>query len=126
MKILVVDDEQDVKSLFEQRFRKEIKSGYMDFAFAYSGREALSYLKNNFRKSIIILSDINMPEMSGLELLQRIRAKYKNPSPYVMMVTAYGDEENLNTAKKMGANGFFTKPVDFKILKSKLKPLYDV
>ncbi|RMA57297.1 response regulator [Ulvibacter antarcticus] len=120
MKILVVDDEQDVKVLFQQRFRKEIKSGTVDFAFAFSGAEALDYLEHNENKAVLILSDINMPGMSGLELLEVIKCNYTNPPLVVMMVTAYGDEENYNTAKRLGADDFLTKPLDFKLLKDKL------
>lgn len=120
MKILVVDDEKDVKDLFLQRFRKEIKTGEMDFDFAFSGEEALEYLNKNERKAVLILSDINMPGMSGLELLQHIKQKFHKPPPTVMMITAYGDDENFNIAKKLGADDFLTKPVDFKMLKEKL------
>ena len=121
MKILVVDDEQDVQILFQQRFRKEIKNGELDFAFAFSGEEALSYLHNSDQKAVLILSDINMPGMSGLELLEQIKANFHKPPPIVMMITAYGDEENFNTAKKLGADDFLTKPLDFQLLKDKLK-----
>lgn len=121
MKILVVDDEHDVKTLFEQRFRKEIKSGEIDFVFAYSGEEALSYLAIHKHEAVLILSDINMPGMSGLELLRQIKQKYHEPPPVVMMITAYGDAENYKTAKKLGADDFLTKPVDFIALKEKLK-----
>ena len=70
--------------------------------------------------AILILSDINMPGMSGLELLKKIKSNYVAPPPVVMMVTAYGDEENYNTAKRLGADDFLTKPVDFTLLKQKL------
>lgn len=121
MKILVVDDELDVKTLFEQRFRKEIKSGEMNFIFAFSGEEALSYLVVNKHEAVLILSDINMPGMSGLELLGHIKQKFHEPPPIVMMITAYGDAENFKTAKELGADDFLTKPVDFTLLKEKLK-----
>lgn len=121
MKILVVDDEHDVKILFEQRFRKEIKNGAVDFVFAYSGEEALSYLNIHKHEAVLILSDINMPGMSGLELLRHIKQKYHEPPPVVMMITAYGDAENFKTAKELGADDFLTKPVDFNSLKEKLK-----
>src|SRR5680860_44890 len=111
MKILVVDDEHDVKTLFQQRFRKEIKNGTMDFEFAFSGEEALSYLKQNEKEAVLILSDINMPGMSGLELLEHIKQEFDKPVPIVMMITAYGDDENFNTAKRLGADDFLTKPV---------------
>jgi len=121
MKILVVDDERDVQVLFEQRFRREIKSGEMTFIFAFSGEEALAYLNKHEHEAVLILSDINMPGMSGLELLEHIKHKYLKPPPVVMMITAYGDAENFNTAKALGADDFLTKPVDFTLLKEKLK-----
>ena len=120
MKILVVDDERDVQALFEQRFRKEIRAEEIDFAFAFSGEEALEFLKKNEHETILILSDINMPGMSGLELLERIKSRFVNPPPVVMMITAYGDDENFNLAKNLGADDFLTKPIDFTELKEKL------
>lgn len=121
MNILVVDDERDVQTLFEQRFRKEIRNKELNFAFAFSGEEALAYLNRHDHEAVLILSDINMPGMSGLELLDRIKKKYATPPPRVMMITAYGDAENFNTAKALGADDFLTKPVDFTTLKDKLK-----
>jgi len=121
MKILAVDDETDIQFLFAQRFRKEIKSGEVEFVFANSGDEAMNYLDRHNNEDVLILSDINMPGMSGLELLQRIKQKFENPSPVVMMVSAYGDEYNYNQAIKFGAADFLTKPVDFNALKEKLK-----
>ena len=121
MKILVVDDEKDVQVLFEQRFRKEIKNGEMKLVFAFSGEEALEYMQANEHEAVLILSDINMPGMSGLELLKHIKEKYEKPPPIVMMITAYGDDENYNQAMKLGADDFLTKPVDFTALKEKLK-----
>ena len=123
MKILVVDDEKDVQLLFQQRFRKEIKKREIVFAFAFSGEEALEYLDEHEHEAVLILSDINMPGMTGLELLQRIKNNYLEPPPVVMMITAYGDEENYATAQRLGADDFLTKPVDFKALKEKLKTL---
>src|SRR5207253_6450131 len=121
MKILVVDDEKDMQTLFQQRFRKEIKEHRADFAFANSGEEALEYLEKHHHEAVLILSDINMPGMSGLELLQHIKEKYATPPPIVMMITAYGDSANYNTAMKLGADDFLTKPIDFHLLKEKLK-----
>lgn len=121
MKVLVVDDERDVQILFQQKFRKEIKRQEVEFAFAFSGEEALEYLNENAQEAVLILSDINMPGMSGLVLLDKIKSKYHNPPPVVMMITAYGDEQNYNEAKKLGADDFLTKPVDFQGLKGKLK-----
>jgi CheY-like chemotaxis protein len=121
MKVLVVDDEMDMKMLFEQRFRKEIREHSIDFAFANSGEEALTYLNKHNHEAVLILSDINMPGMTGLELLQHIKTKYETPPPVVMMITAYGDEENYNQAMRLGADDFLTKPLDFSLLKQKLK-----
>ncbi|MEO5583421.1 MAG: response regulator [Saprospiraceae bacterium] len=123
MKILVVDDEKDIQGLFEQRFRKEIRNGEMSLVFAFSGEEALKFLQDNNHEAVLILSDINMPGMSGLELLKRIKSKYKTPPPVVMMITAYGDAENYNSAMTLGADDFLTKPLDFTTLKEKLKTL---
>ncbi|MEY8019196.1 response regulator [Muriicola sp. SD30] len=123
MKILVVDDEQDVKVLFQQRFRREIRNNELDFAFAFSGEEALSYMADHNHEAVLILSDINMPGMSGLELLEQIKKNFRKPPPLVMMITAYGDKENYDTAMKLGADDFLTKPVEFGILKEKLKAI---
>ena len=123
MNILVVDDERDVQILFEQRFRKEIKNNEIEFAFAFSGEEALQYLNDNNHGAVLILSDINMPGMSGLELLRHIKEKFHTPPPLVMMITAYGDAENYNTAMRLGADDFLTKPVEFNLLKEKLKAI---
>lgn len=121
MKILVVDDEYDIKTLFEQRFRKEIRNEEIKFAFAHSGEDALSYLNSNNQEAVLILSDINMPGMSGLDLLGEIKENYKQPPPIVVMITAYGDAENYQKAMELGADDFLTKPVDFKELKEKIK-----
>ena len=123
MKILVVDDEQDVKVLFEQRFRKEIRDKEMEFVFAFSGEDALVYLNQHEHEAVLILSDINMPGMSGLQLLEEIKKKYSKPPPVVMMITAYGDKENYDTAMQLGADDFLTKPLEFSILKEKLKTI---
>ncbi len=124
MKILVVDDEPDVRILFEQRFRREIRSGEFEFSFAYSGEEALTYLHDHHSEVVLILSDINMPGMSGLELLRQVRQQYPAPvpppAPVIMMLTAYGDQETHDQALALGANDFLTKPVDFAALKAKL------
>lgn len=123
MKILVVDDERDVRLLFEQRFRREIRNGEMVFAFAYSGEEALQFLDTYDSEAVLILSDINMPGMNGLELLKEIKHAHREPPPVVMMITAYGDAENYNAAMRLGADDFLTKPVDFTILKEKLRAI---
>jgi len=125
MKILVVDDEQDIQPLFMQRFRREIKSGEIDFEFAFSGEQALECMKSYMHEAILILSDINMPGMSGLELLDQIKQKNHTPPPVVMMITAYGDSENHARAMELGADDFLTKPVDFSLLKTKIKNLQE-
>ena len=121
MKVLVVDDEMDVQILFEQKFRNEVREKQMEFAFAFSGEEAMTYLNKYKYEEVLILSDINMPGMNGLELLKYIKQQYLKPPPIVMMITAYGDDENYKTAKQLGADEFLTKPIDFQLLKEKLK-----
>lgn len=123
MKLLVVDDESDVQFLFQQKFRKEIKSGEMQISYAFSGPSALKLLESiENRTDYFILTDINMPEMTGLELLKEIKARY--PELKVVMITAYGDEQNFNIAKKLGADDYFTKPLEFDLLKTKLSYLH--
>lgn len=123
MNILVVDDESDIQPLFKQRFRKEIKSGEVTFHFALSGEEAVTYLAAEASEVVLILSDVNMPGMSGLELLQHIRESHSTAPPFVMMITAYGDESNYRQSMELGADDFLTKPLDFRLLKDKLKDL---
>lgn len=123
MKILVVDDEQDIQQLFEQRFRKEIRSGEFDFVFTFSGPDAIEYLNQSPHEVVLILSDINMPGMSGFELLSEIKRKFTAPPPIVMMITAYGDDEKHRQSMNLGADDFLTKPLDFSLLKTKLKSL---
>jgi CheY-like chemotaxis protein len=119
IKILVVDDERDVEILFSQRFRKEIQSGEVELNFAFNGEEALQFLHNlNPFDLVVVLSDINMPGMTGLELLKIIKTEYKDLR--VMMITAYGDENNYKSAISIGADDFMTKPVDFHALKEKV------
>jgi len=124
MKLLVVDDEKDIQPLFEQRFRKEIRNGEIEFEFAYSGEEALVHLEKYQHEAVLILSDINMPGMSGFELLKKIKQKHRQPPPMVMMITAYGDAENHQRAIQLGADDFITKPVDFESLKEKIKNIH--
>ncbi len=119
MRIMVVDDEKDMKMLFEQRFRREIKSGKLAFLFAFSGEEACDYLSSNGAEDVNhILSDINMPGMNGLELLKWIKENY--PGLKVAMITAYGDENNYRKAVEYGCDGYLTKPLDFIELKEKV------
>ncbi len=123
-KILVVDDEVDVKALFLQRFRREIRNAEFQLDFANSGEEALTYLAGHTSEVILILSDINMPGMSGFELLRHIRDDFQTPPPpVVMMITAYGDPDSQQQAIQLGANDFLTKPLDFAVLKQKLYDL---
>jgi CheY-like chemotaxis protein len=93
----------------------------MLFVFTYSGEEALSYLTEHVSEAVLILSDINMPGMNGFELLKQIKGKFASPPPIVMMITAYGDSENYKLAMSLGADDFLTKPLDFSLLKEKLK-----
>jgi two-component system, response regulator, stage 0 sporulation protein F len=119
MKILIVDDEKDVEILFRQKFRKELKSKLFELEFAFSGREALELLEEeNPPKVVYVFSDINMPGMTGLQLLEEIKAKY--PELKVSMISAYGDSDNYKKAISSGAKEFFTKPVDFTSLKAEI------
>ncbi len=119
MKLIVVDDEKDVQFLFQQKFRKEIRSGEIQIHYAFDGHSALTLLDSLENPiNYLILSDINMPEMTGIELLKEIKLRY--PETKVIMITAYGDESNFNLAKKHGADDYFTKPLEFDLLKSKL------
>ena len=118
-KILVVDDEKDIQPLFLQMFRSEIKKKLIEFDFAFSGLEALHSLSKAHKKDyVLILSDINMPGMSGLDLLKEIKSAQS--SQKVMIITAFGDDDNYKKAVEYGANDFLVKPIDFKNLKSKI------
>jgi CheY-like chemotaxis protein len=121
MHILVVDDEMDIRTLFEQKFRKEIRDKVFTFEFAHSGEAALQLLAEKGTNFVLILSDINMPGMSGLELLGKVRVIYPAAPPKVFMITAYGDKENRERASTLGADDFLTKPIDFTNLKEKLQ-----
>lgn len=115
----MVDDERDVEMLFRQKFRKEIRNGSLELEFAFSGQEALDILKSNDPPGIMyIFSDINMPGMSGLELLKTVKKKF--PDIKVSMISAYGDQENYDRAMESGAKEFFTKPIDFNSLKDEI------
>ena len=120
--ILIVDDEPDVAEMFRQRFRREARNGTYVMHFANSGDEALKLLSNGIEPTlIVILSDINMPEMDGLDLLAEIKQRWSNLP--VMMVTAYGDDKRRRRAGELGACEFLTKPVDFDMLKARLVQL---
>jgi CheY-like chemotaxis protein len=119
MKLLVVDDERDVQFLFQQKFRKEIKAGEVQILYALNGISALELIESFENKAdYLILTDINMPEMNGIELLRKVKAKY--PELKVIMITAYGDEQNFDMAKKLGADDYFTKPLQFDLLKERI------
>jgi CheY-like chemotaxis protein len=120
--IVVVDDEPDVAELFRQRFRREARQGTYVMHFAASGEEALELLNGGIEPGVIvILSDINMPGMDGLQLLGEIKQRF--PDLPVMMVTAYGDDERRRQAEEAGAFQFLSKPVDFDLLKAELRRL---
>lgn len=122
IKILVVDDEKDVEMLFRQKFRKEIRNKQIHMDFAFSGSEALDILGSSDPPDVVyVFSDINMPGMSGLELLDKVRQKY--PAIKVAMISAYGDQENYERAIASGAKEFFTKPIDFNSLKDEINNL---
>ncbi|MGH7601343.1 MAG: response regulator [bacterium] len=119
MIVLVVDDEQDVEMLFQQKFRREIKEGKFVFQFAASGEKALQFLENHHATELVlILSDINMPGMTGLELLKRIKEQHGQQK--VFLVTAYGDDYNYQQALAAGADDFVSKPIEFDDLKKKM------
>jgi CheY-like chemotaxis protein len=120
--ILVVDDEADVAELFRQQFRREVRQGHYVMHFAQSAEEALGKLEDGIRPElIVVLSDINMPGMDGLGLLQKV--KEQRADLPVIMVTAYGDDERRRKAAEFGASEFVTKPVDFNLLKQQLQQL---
>ena len=118
-RILMVDDEPDAQELFRQNFRREIRKGVYAFDFALSGEAALELLKGQTPPRVaLVLSDINMPGMSGIELLAEIRQTW--PELGVFMITAYGDNATEARACDLGADRFLTKPVDFAALKDDL------
>ncbi len=118
--ILVVDDEPDVEVLFRQQFRRDLRAGRFDMQFAQSAATALQCIDDAEDASLIlILSDINMPGMSGLELLPK--AKALRPDVPVIMITAYGDAETKRKALEGGADALFTKPIDFPLLRREIE-----
>ena len=123
LRILVVDDEPDVITLFRQRFRREIRDGEYQIDFALSAQEALEALKVKAPPpDMLILSDINMPGKSGLELLAEIKEQW--PSLTVFIITAYGDRETERRAFELGAAAFLPKPIDFFNLRLRLQVQY--
>jgi CheY-like chemotaxis protein len=124
MKFLVVDDEKDVEMLFRQKFRKEIHSGLLELDFAFSGEEALNILRSRQPPEVMyIFSDINMPGMTGLELLEKVKNEF--PKIHVSMISAYGDTENQDRAMNSGAKEFFTKPINFDTVKKEVNEFID-
>jgi len=116
---LVVDDESDVQFLFTQKFRREVRKGLLEFVFAMSGEEALAKLRTGEAADVVVvLSDINMPGMSGLDLLAQITTEF--PDLKVYMVTAYDDGQLESKALQRGARGYLTKPIDFNTLKGEV------
>jgi CheY-like chemotaxis protein len=117
--VLVVDDEPDVEALFRQQFRRELRAGRFAMEFSQSGSMALQRITNAGDEALIlILSDINMPGMSGLELLPK--AKAMRPDVPIIMITAYGDAETKRRALEQGAEGLLTKPIDFGTLRGEI------
>jgi CheY-like chemotaxis protein len=116
--ILVVDDEPDVEALFRQQFRRDIKSGRFLMEFASSAPAALVRAAERDPSLILILSDVNMPGMSGLEMLPKVRAE--RPDVPVIMITAYGDAETRRKAIERGAMDLLTKPIDFALLRHEI------
>lgn len=121
MNIMVVDDEQDITLLFKQKFRKEIRQKKVEFSFVFSAEDALTCLDKQENHLILILADINMPGMNGLELLKIIKDSY--PDIKVFMITAYGDDYNYQTAIQYGADDYLTKPIKFGHLKERISEL---
>lgn len=119
MKILVVDDEKGMERLFQQRFRHETRSGRIKLYFAYSGEEALCFLSTAEAKGLhLILSDINMPKIDGLELLSLVRTEY--PSIKVIIITAFDDHKKRDKALCLGASDYLVKPLSFHTLKERI------
>ena len=117
--VLVVDDEPDVEALFRQQFRRDLRAQRFMMDFASSAADALARITSTIGQSLIlILSDINMPGMSGLEMLPKVRAE--RPDVPVIMITAYGDAETRRKAIENGAIGLLTKPIDFALLRHEI------
>ncbi|MAT40110.1 MAG: response regulator [Ectothiorhodospiraceae bacterium] len=118
MNVLVVDDEKDVEILFNQVFWREIRKKLIELSFAFSGEEALEIIQASDAAYVLILSDINMPGMSGLSLLKILKEKY--PGTKVYMITAYGNDEYYQKAQEYGADGYINKPIDFEELREQI------
>lgn len=117
--VLVVDDEPDVEALFRQQFRRDLRAQRFVMDFAGSAAEALARIASTIEQSLIlILSDINMPGMTGLEMLPKVREM--RPDVPVIMITAYGDADTKRKALASGATGLLTKPIDFALLRGEI------
>ena len=117
--VLVVDDEPDVEALFRQQFRRDLRSERFLMDFASSAPDALTRIGETVEHSLIlILSDINMPGMTGLEMLPKV--KQMRPEVPVIMITAYGDPDTRRKALENGASGLLTKPIDFSLLREEI------
>ena len=117
--VLVVDDEPDVEALFRQQFRRDLRSQRFMMDFANSAADALKRIGSTIEQSLIlILSDINMPGMTGLEMLPKV--KEMRPEVPVIMITAYGDPDTKRRAMENGASGLLTKPIDFTLLREEI------
>ena len=116
--VAVVDDELEVHDLFRMKFRKDVKKGKMELVCFPGGKECLEFLKTGQVEIIILLSDINMPEMDGYSLLQIIKKDF--PQIHVFMASAYGSSDYIEKAEKLGAEKYFTKPVDFNLLREEI------
>jgi adenylate cyclase len=120
LNILMVDDEPDLDLLIRQRFRKEISQGHYDFTFARNGREALAILQDHPEIKIVV-TDLHMPQMNGIELLIQVRNRF--PHTKNLVISAYGDQQNVSMARNAGAIDFLTKPINFIEFESKLTTL---
>jgi CheY-like chemotaxis protein len=117
--VLVVDDEPDVEALFRQQFRRDLRAQRFVMDFAISANDALARIAGTIEQSLIlVLSDINMPGMTGLEMLPKVREM--RPDVPVIMITAYGDPETKRKAIEGGAEGLLTKPIDFTLLREEI------
>lgn len=124
-KILIVDDEESIKLLYDRMFRREISSLEYELFFSLSGEDALEKIKNEAIKDItLVISDINMPGLSGFELLKELK-EFKPELP-IFMSSAYTDQDRQNLAMELGALEYITKPVDFALLKEKIKKIYSI
>ena len=117
--VLVVDDEHDVEELFRQQFRRDLRAQRFTMDFAMSAADALEHIANTMDQSLIlILSDINMPGMTGLEMLPKVKAM--RPDVPVIMISAYSDDNTKRKAIESGAEGLLTKPIDFALLREQI------